>query len=148
MLAMLRRRWHLVAGLALAGMVVMSLVSLFTPRRWTAKAVLHVITQPPQVTNLPQVVAPPSYFEGIEYFQDQVKFLESRSLAAHMIHELGLERVPAFVGTQARLGRAERGAARGSGCILAPLGNLLPAGKETRTREAFRTSSTRACLLA
>src|SRR5262249_61301119 len=90
MLAMLRRRSHLVAGLALAGLTVMALMSLFTPRRWTARAVLHVITQPPQVTNLPQVVAPPSYFEGIEYFQDQVKFLESRSLAAHMIRELGL----------------------------------------------------------
>jgi polysaccharide biosynthesis transport protein len=130
MLAMLRRRWHLVAGLALAGMVVMSLVSLFTPRRWTAKAVLHVITQPPQVTNLPQVVAPPSYFEGIEYFQDQVKFLESRSLAAHMIHELGLEQDPAFVGTKHGWGVLSA-ASSGIGMLLAPLGNLLPAGKET-----------------
>ena len=100
MLAIMRRRWRLVAGLALAGLVVMALVSLLTPRRWTAKAVLHVITQPPQVTDLPQVVTPPSYFEGIEYFQDQVKFLESRSLAAHMIHELGLEQDPAFAGTK------------------------------------------------
>src|SRR5262249_57005107 len=44
MLAMLRRRWLLVAALALAGVTVMAVVSLFTPRRYTAKAVLHVIT--------------------------------------------------------------------------------------------------------
>jgi len=129
MLAMLRRRWRLVAGLALAGLVVMSLVSLFTPRRWTAKAVLHVITQPPQVTNLPQVVTPPSYFEGIEYFQDQVKFLESRSLAAHMIHELGLEQDPAFAGTKGGWGVLSA-ARSGIGTLLTPLSYLLPAGKE------------------
>ena len=129
MLAMLRRRWRLVAGLALAGLTVMAVVSLFTPRRYTAKAVLHVITQPPQVTNLPQVVAPPSYFEGIEYFQDQVKFLESRSLAAHMIHELGLEKDPAFTGTEGGWGvwSAVRG---GIGVLLTPLTYLMPAGKE------------------
>ena len=83
MLAMLRRRWHLVVGLAAAGLAVMAVVCLLTPRRFTARAVLHVKTQPPQVTNLPQVVTPPSYFEAIDFFQDQVKFLESRSLAAH-----------------------------------------------------------------
>jgi capsular exopolysaccharide synthesis family protein len=126
MLVMLRRRWRLVAGLALAGLTVMAVVSLFTPRRYTAKAVLHVITQPPQVTNLPQVVSPPSYFEGIEYFQDQVKFLESRSLAAHMIHELGLEKDPAFV----RTGGVLSAVRSGIGFLLTPLSYLLPGGKE------------------
>ena len=48
------------------------------------------------MTNLPQVVTPPSYFEGVEFFQDQVKFLESRSLAARVIRELGLDHEPAF----------------------------------------------------
>src|SRR5262245_8619758 len=91
MLAMLRRRWQLVVGLAAAGLAVMAVVSLLTPRRYTARAVLHVKTQPPQVTNLPQVVTPPSYFEAVDFFQDQVKFLESRSLAARIIRELGLE---------------------------------------------------------
>src|SRR5262245_546639 len=88
-LAMLRRRWQLVVGLAAAGLAVMAVVSLLTPRRYTARAVLHVKTQPPQVTNLPQVVTPPSYFEAVDFFQDQVKFLESRSLAARVIRELG-----------------------------------------------------------
>src|SRR5262249_56490001 len=60
----------------------------------------HVNIQPPQVTNLPQVVTPPSYFEGVEFFQDQVKFLESRSLAARVIRELGLDHEPAFTGTE------------------------------------------------
>src|SRR5262245_3407197 len=98
MLAVLRRRWQLVGGLAAAGLTLMAVVSLLTPRLWTARAVLHVNIQPPQVTNLPQVVTPPSYFEGVEFFQDQVKFLESRSLAARVIRELGLEHEPAFAG--------------------------------------------------
>jgi succinoglycan biosynthesis transport protein ExoP len=129
MLAVLRRRWRLVAGLAAAGLAVMAVASLFTPRLWTAKAVLHVNIQPPQVTNLPQVVTPPSYFEGVEFFQDQVKFLESRSLAARVIRELGLDHEPAFTGTES--GWSVVTAARaGVGVLLSPFRILWPTRKD------------------
>jgi polysaccharide biosynthesis transport protein len=130
MLAMLRRRWRLVAGLAAAGLTVMAMVSLFTPRRWTARAVLHVKTQPPQVTNLPQVVTPPSYFEGVEFFQDQVKFLESRSLAARVIRELELDHEPAFAEAEGGW-RVMTAARAGVGALLSPLRSLVPARKES-----------------
>jgi polysaccharide biosynthesis transport protein len=120
MLAVVRRRWRFVAGFAAAGLAVMVMVSLFTPRRWTAKAVLHVKTQPPQVTNIPQVVTPPSYFEGVEFFQDQVKFLESRSLAARVVRELGLDREPAFVDAE-RSWRVVAAARIAAATVLRPL---------------------------
>src|SRR5262249_54093637 len=96
MLAMLRRRWRVVAAFAAAGLILMAVASFLTERRWTATAVLHIKNQPPQVTNIPQVVAPPTYFEGVEFFQDEVKFLESHALAARVIRELGLDREPHF----------------------------------------------------
>lgn len=130
MLAMLRRRWRLVAGLAAAGLTVMAMVSLLTPRRWTARAVLHVKTQPPQVTNLPQVVTPPSYFEGVEFFQDQVKFLESRSLAARVIRELELDHEPAFAEAEGGW-RVLTAARAGVAALLSPLRSLVPARKES-----------------
>src|SRR5262249_57934965 len=96
MLAMLRRRWRVVAGFAAAGLILMAVASLLTEPRFTATAVLHIKNQPPQVTNIPQVDTPPSYLEGVEYFQDEVKFLESHSLAARVIRELGLDQEPSF----------------------------------------------------
>src|SRR5262245_4576924 len=79
-LATLHRRWRVVAGFAGAGLAIMAIASLLVERRWTATAMLHVKNQPPHVTNIQQVVTPPTYLEGVEFFQDQVKFLESRSL--------------------------------------------------------------------
>jgi capsular exopolysaccharide synthesis family protein len=92
----LRRRWRLIAGFALASVVLMGVYCLFAERRYTATAVLHVKTQPGNVTNLPQVVVPPTPLESIEYFQDQIKFLESKTLAAKVIKDLGLEHDPVF----------------------------------------------------
>jgi polysaccharide biosynthesis transport protein len=130
MLAVLRRRWRLVAGLAGAGLTLMAVVSLLTPRLWTAKAVLHVNIQPPQVTNLPQVVTPPSYFEGVEFFQDQVKFLESRSLAARVIRELGLDHEPAFTGTEKSGWGVMTAVRAGVGVLLSPFRILWPTRKD------------------
>jgi succinoglycan biosynthesis transport protein ExoP len=92
----LRRRWRLVAGFALAAVVLMGVYCLFAERRYTATAVLHVKMQPGNVTNIPQVVMPPGPLESIEYFQDQLKFLESKTLAAAVIKDLGLEQDPVF----------------------------------------------------
>ncbi len=95
-LDVLRRRWRIIAWFALASVVLMGVYCLFAERRYTATAVLHVKTQPGNVTNIPQVVVPPTPFETIEYFQDQIKFLESKTLAAAVIKELNLENDPVF----------------------------------------------------
>jgi capsular exopolysaccharide synthesis family protein len=95
-LDVLRRRWRTIAGFALASVLLMGIYCLFAERRYTATAVLHVKSQPGNVTNIPQVVAAPSPLESIEYFQDQLKFLESKTLAAGVIKDLNLEHDPVF----------------------------------------------------
>jgi len=95
-LDVLRRRWRIVASFALAAVVLMGAYCLFAERLYTATAVVHVKTQPPNVTAIPQVVVPPTAFETIEYFQDQIKFLESKTLAADVVKELGLADDPVF----------------------------------------------------
>lgn len=96
-LMILRHRWKIIAGFTAAGVVLMGIVSILSRPLYTAQAVLHVQNAPPAVTNIQQVVQPPSYFEGVEYFQDQVKFLESRSLAAAVIKDLGLDKDERFL---------------------------------------------------
>ena len=128
-LGTLHRRWRVVAGFAAAGLAVMAIASLLVERRWTATAMLHVKNQPPHVTNIQQVVTPPSYLEGVEFFQDQVKFLESRSLAARVIRDQGLEGDPVFTEEDqpGALGRAARAVAS---AVLWPL-SWLRSGDET-----------------
>jgi polysaccharide biosynthesis transport protein len=100
-LMILRQRWKLIAGFTVAGLVMMGFVSLMSRPLYTAEAVLHIENRPPTVTNFQQVGYSPTYSEGIEYFQDQVKFLESRSLAAGVIKELGLDKDERFLDRRA-----------------------------------------------
>src|SRR5262249_22239844 len=81
------RRWRLIAGFTLGSVLLMGIGCLLVERRFTATALLHVDNQPPQVTNLPQVVAAPNYLESVEFFQDQVKFLQSRTLAGRVTEQ-------------------------------------------------------------
>ncbi|HKA29227.1 MAG TPA: Wzz/FepE/Etk N-terminal domain-containing protein, partial [Candidatus Binatia bacterium] len=128
---MLRRRWRVVAGFAAAGLILMAVASLLTEPRFTATAVLHIKNQPPQVTNIPQVDTPPSYLEGVEYFQDEVKFLESHSLAARVIRELGLDQESSF--TQDHGWSLMNVVGTGVGAVL----NLLRPGRRVdREKEA------------
>src|SRR5688572_3365554 len=107
----LRRRWRLIAAFAGAAFAVMAAICFLAERWYTATAVLHVRTQAPNVTSIPQVVAPPTYLEGIEYFQDQIKVLESKTLAARVIKELDLEHDPAFAHREPGILEATVGAA-------------------------------------
>jgi succinoglycan biosynthesis transport protein ExoP len=92
----LRDRWRLIAGFAGAGLAVMALVTLFMERRYTATAVVHVENDTPHVTKMDQVVSGSSYLESVEYFQDQVSLLKSRTLIADVIRDLGLKDDPRF----------------------------------------------------
>jgi capsular exopolysaccharide synthesis family protein len=97
-LLILRYRWKLIAGFTVAGLVMMGIVSLVSRPLYTAQALLHIENRAPSVTNFQSVAVTPSYvFEGVEYFQDQVRFLQSRSLAATVIKELGLDQDERFL---------------------------------------------------
>ena len=92
----LRDRWRLIATFAGLGLFVMAIVTLVMERRYTATAVVHVENEAPHVTKLEQVAAAPSYLESLDYFQDQVSLLKSRTLMAAVIRELRLQDDPHF----------------------------------------------------
>jgi uncharacterized protein involved in exopolysaccharide biosynthesis/Mrp family chromosome partitioning ATPase len=89
-------RWRLVAAFVLGGVALMGLVTLLMDRRWSATALIHVENEMPRVTKIDQVVSGPGYLESVEYFQDQVNLLKSRTLSAEVIRELGLEKNERF----------------------------------------------------
>jgi succinoglycan biosynthesis transport protein ExoP len=98
LLATLGRRWKLIAAFTGGTLLVAAIGTLLATPRYTATALVHVKLQAPHATNIQQVVAPPTDLEAIEYFQDQVKILQSRSLAARVIRELGLDKDERFIG--------------------------------------------------
>src|SRR5215813_8849487 len=110
----LTTRWRLIAAFVVAGVAGMAVVTLLTERRYTATAVIHVENDTPHVTKIDQVVAAPSYLESVEYFQDQVSLLKSRTLIAAVIRNLDLKDDPRFLpappGIAARAFRALMGA--------------------------------------
>ena len=93
----LASRWRLIAAFVAAGVLVMAVVTLLIERRYTATSVIHIENDTPHVTKIDQVVAAPSYLESVEYFQDQVSLLKSRTLMAAVIRELDLKDNPRFL---------------------------------------------------
>jgi len=94
---MVRARWRLLACFVAGGVVLMALVTLAMDRMFTATALVHVESEMPHVaTKMEQADTGPSYLETVEYFQDQVNLLKSRTLVAAVARELGLERDPHF----------------------------------------------------
>jgi len=97
-LMILRHRWKLIAGFTVAGLFMMGIVSLMSRPLYTAQAVLHVENRAPAITNFQQIQSAPTYLvEGVEYFQDQINYLESRSLAAAVIKDLALDKDERFL---------------------------------------------------
>jgi polysaccharide biosynthesis transport protein len=92
----LATRWRVVAAFVAAGLLGMAVITLLMERRYTAMAVIHIENDTPHVTKIDQVVAGPSYLESVEYFQDQVNLLRSRTLIASVIKQLGLRDDPRF----------------------------------------------------
>ncbi|MEW6268548.1 MAG: polysaccharide biosynthesis tyrosine autokinase [Thermodesulfobacteriota bacterium] len=108
-LSVLALRWRLVAGFTLAALLLGLVACLVIKPLYTSTAVLKVDIQPPQVTtNIQEVVAPPTYLEGVEFFQGQVEVLQSRSLAASTIQHLGLENEGLLTGKSEEPGLLDR----------------------------------------
>jgi capsular exopolysaccharide synthesis family protein len=99
LLTVLAARWRLLAGFFFGALALGLLACLLIDPLYTSTAVLKVDIAPPQVTtNIQEVVTPPTYFEGVEFFQGQVEVLQSRSLAASTIGHLDLQDDPLLTG--------------------------------------------------
>lgn len=98
-LAVLAQRWRLLVGFFLGALLLGLVACLLIEPLYTSTAVIKIDITPPQVTtHIQEVVTPPTYFEGVEFFQGQVEVLQSRSLAASTITHLGLEDDPRLTG--------------------------------------------------
>ena len=98
-LQLLSRHPRLIAGFGALGLSGAIVACLVIRPLYTSSSLLHITNIPPQVTTgLQQVVLPPTFIEGWEFFQDQVQILQSRSLASAVITELDLEKDAGFTG--------------------------------------------------
>src|ERR1051325_2475145 len=137
----LAARRRLIAAFVAAGLIGMAVVTLLTDRYYTATAVVHVENDPPHVTKIDQMVVAPRYRESVEYFQDQVSLLKSRTLMAAVIRDLSLKDHPRF--DPPPPGILTRTARLATGLIVRLGGTAPPPAAEARpgTEEGVRTAA-------
>jgi polysaccharide biosynthesis transport protein len=93
-----RRHLALIVAIV-AGTLLLAGVAVFTVTpTYTASAVILINPQPPQVLDIKQLTVQPSSGDDQGYFKTQYALLRSRSLAANVIHDLGLKNSPLLTG--------------------------------------------------
>jgi succinoglycan biosynthesis transport protein ExoP len=92
----LHRHLRLILSLFLGALLVTGLVVLTMTPIYTAKSTILVEQQSPQVLNIQALVSQSGNSEQHDYFKTQQEILKSRSLAAQVIRETGLDRNPQF----------------------------------------------------
>ena len=109
-----KHRW-LIALFCLIVVTTTAFITFTTERTYTAETELQIDKQAPRVTKIEEVMQPDVFGpEKYDYYQTQFRILESRTLAASVIRDLGLESDPRFLGgTQPGLFRRAFGALRG-----------------------------------
>ena len=90
-----KHKWRILACFAVALAGATASVLLATPI-YTARAKLWIERKGPQVVNVQQVLSESVESDEHNYYQSQYEMLKSRSLAAEVIRELGLEKNPVF----------------------------------------------------
>jgi len=95
-LRVIRRHVKLIVSLVLATLLVSALAVLSMTRIYTAKSTLLVEPQAPRVLDVQEIASDQSDSGEHDYFKTQEEILKSRSLAAQVIRDLGLESNPHF----------------------------------------------------
>ncbi|HEY6394115.1 MAG TPA: GumC family protein, partial [Candidatus Binataceae bacterium] len=91
-----RRHSRMIASLVGGALLVTGLVVITMIPTYTAKSTILVEPQAPRVLDMREVMADGSVGDEHDYFKTQEEILRSRSLAAQVIRELGLENNPLF----------------------------------------------------
>jgi len=92
----IRRHLKLIAALVGGALLVTALAVLTMTPSYTARSTILVEPEAPQVLDVRDLLAEPAGSEEHDYFKTQEQILKSRSLAAQVIRELGLESNPLF----------------------------------------------------
>jgi capsular exopolysaccharide synthesis family protein len=97
-------KWR-IAGCVAAAVVVATIAALMATPIYTAKSRLVIERKGPQVVNVQQVISESIESDEYNFYQSQYEMLKSRSLAADVIRELGLEKNPSFNEGGSAMGR-------------------------------------------
>src|SRR6266542_1164569 len=92
-----KHKWKIIGCLFAAIIIALIFVLTATPI-YTAKAQLVIERKSPQVVNIQQVISESVESDEHNYYQSQYEMLRSRSLAADVIKQLGLDKNAAFAG--------------------------------------------------
>ena len=92
-----KHKWK-VAGCLFAAITIALIFVLTATPIYTAKAQLVIERKSPQVVNIQQVISESVESDEYNYYQSQYEMLRSRSLAADVIKQLGLDKNAAFAG--------------------------------------------------
>src|SRR5512143_92115 len=90
-----KHKWRIFACLFVAIVIAVAVALLATPI-YTARAKVVIERKGPQVVNVQQVLSESIESDEHSYYQSQYEMLKSRSLAADVIRQLGLEKNPVF----------------------------------------------------
>ncbi|HVN87118.1 MAG TPA: polysaccharide biosynthesis tyrosine autokinase [Candidatus Binatia bacterium] len=92
-----KHRW-VIALFSLIVVATTAFITFTTEKTYTAETTLQIEKQAPHVIKIEEVVQPDVFgLEKYDYYQTQFRILESRTLAASVIRDLGLENDPRFL---------------------------------------------------
>jgi succinoglycan biosynthesis transport protein ExoP len=109
-----KHRW-VIALFSLVVITTTAFITFTTERTYTSETTLQIEKQAPRVVKIEEVVQPDVFgLEKYDYYQTQFRVLESRSLAASVIRDMGLDGNERFLsGGKPGLFRRVLGALRG-----------------------------------
>jgi polysaccharide biosynthesis transport protein len=139
----LRRHLTLVVTIAACVMIVSSVAVFVVTPMYTAAAVILIEPQAPQVLDIKQLTVEQTAGDEHDYYKTQYSLLRSRSLAAEVIHDLGLQSNPDFNGS----GQPHGLITLLWGRFESWAGGLLTAGTVAGAGEALETSGVSAGLV-
>lgn len=98
----LRRHLALIVAIVASTLLLAGVVIFTATPIYTASAVILINPQPPQVLDIKQLTVQPAPGDDLDYYKTQYALLRSRSLAAKVIHNLGLQHNPLLAGGGAK----------------------------------------------
>ena len=92
----IRRHRGLIAAIAVCCVLIVGLAVLVETPIYTATSVILIESQPPQVLDMKELMVEQPGGDEHDYYKTQYALLQSQSLAAQVIHNLGLQNNPLF----------------------------------------------------
>jgi len=92
----IRRHRTLIATIVVCCVLIVGLAVLVETPTYTATSVILIESQPPQVLDIKELTVEQPSEDEHDYYKTQYALLQSQSLAAQVIHNLGLQNNPLF----------------------------------------------------